>query len=80
MQCYLCPEGSKDINDVITVGNHCIKEWGIIPAIKGNGQKVKCEFCGSTVNKSVIKRHQQTIKCRNRNTGSNISTCSGFEN
>lgn len=80
VQCYLCPEGSKDINDIITVGNHCIKKWGISPAIKGNGPKVKCEFCGSTVNKSGIKRHQQTIKCRNRrDTDSIISTCADSE-
>ena len=30
-QCYLCPEGSNDINDVITLGNHCIKNGGLIP-------------------------------------------------
>ena len=79
-QCYLCPEGSKHINDIITVGNKCIHKWGYDPAIRGKGEKVKCECCGATVNKTGIKRHQQILTCRNlRDTASNISTCVGSE-
>ena len=77
-QCYLCPEGSKNIDDIIIVGNSCIHQWGYEPAVKGKGEKVKCNCCGATVNKSGIKRHQQTIKCRSRrDTASNISTSVG---
>ena len=80
MQSYLCPEGSKTIDDVIIVGNSCINQWGYDPAVIGNGEKVKCKCCGATVNKSGIKRHQQTIKCRSRrDTESNISTSVGSE-
>lgn len=28
-QCYKCPEGSTNVDDSITVGNHCIKEMVI---------------------------------------------------
>ena len=79
-QCYLCPEGSKNIDDIIIVGNRCIHQWGYDRAVIGNGEKVKCEYCGATVNKTGIKRHQQTIKCRSRrDTASNISTSVGSE-
>ena len=79
-QCYLCPEGSKNIDDVITVGNKCIRKWGYDPAVRGNGTKFTCEFCGSTLNKSGKTRHQQTNKCRSRrDTASDISTSVGFE-
>ena len=77
-QCYLCPEGSKYIDDIIIVGNQCINRWGYDPAIRGKGDKVKCECCGVTVNKSGIKRHQETLNCRNRrDTASNASTSGG---
>ena len=59
-QCYLCPEGSNNIDDIVIVSNQCINEWGYDPAIRGKGVKVKCECCGATVNKSGIKRHQET--------------------
>ena len=36
-QCYLCPEGSKDIDDIITVCDQCISRWGYDPAIRGTG-------------------------------------------
>ena len=49
-QCYLCPEGSKNIDDIIIVGNRCIHKWGHDPAIRGKGVKIKCECCGATVN------------------------------
>ena len=79
-QCYLCPEGSKNVDDIIIVGNSCIHHWGYFPAVRGNGEKIKCEFCGATVNKSGIKRHQETLKCRSRrDTASNISTSCSFE-
>ena len=79
-QCYLCPEGSKNIDDIIIVGNSCIHQWGYNPAVRGNGEQIKCEFCLAAVNKSGIKRHQETFKCRSRrDTASNISTCVGSE-
>ena len=79
-QCYLCPEGSKNIDDIIIVCNKCINKWGYDPAIRGKGVKVKCNCCGVTVNKTGIKRHQETLKCRNRrDTASNISTSVGSE-
>ena len=34
-QCDLCPEGSKNIDEIITVGNKCIHKWGYDPAIRG---------------------------------------------
>ena len=38
-QCYLCPEGFKNIHDILTVGNRCIHQWGYDPAVRGNGEK-----------------------------------------
>ena len=79
-QCYLCFEGSKNIGDIIIVGNQCINKWGYDPAIRGKGVKFKCECCGVTVNKSGIKRHQATLNCRNiRDTASNASTSAGSD-
>ena len=79
-QCYLCPEGSTNMDDVIIVGNGCIHKWGYGSAVRGKGVKIKCECCGAIVNKSGIKRHQETLKCRNRrDTASNISTSAGSE-
>ena len=46
-QCYLCPEGSKHIDDILTVGNRCIHQWGYDPAVRGNGEKVKCDLLWS---------------------------------
>ena len=60
-QCYLCPEGSKNIDDIIAVGNNCINKWGYDPAIRGKGVKVKCNCCGVTVHTTEIKRHQETL-------------------
>ena len=80
VQCYLCPEGSKNIDDVIIVGNRCITHWGYDAAIRGKGEKLKCNCCGATVNKSGIARHQETLKCRSRrDTETNISTSLSFE-
>ena len=79
-QCYLCPEGSTNIDDILIVGNRCIHKWGYDPAVRGKGVKIKCGFCGATVNKPGITRHQETLKCRNRkDTASNISTSAGSE-
>ena len=55
-QCYLCPEGSTNIDDIVVVCNQCIHKWGYDPAIRGKGVKVKCECCGVAVNKSAIKK------------------------
>ena len=55
-QCHLCPEGSTNIDDFIIVGNQCIHRWGYDPAIRGKGDKVKCECCGVAVNKSGITK------------------------
>ena len=79
-QCYLCPEGSTNIDDIIIVGNKCINRWGYDPTIRGKGDKVKCECCGVNVNESGIKRHQETLNCRNRrDTVSNASTSVGSQ-
>ena len=61
-QCYLCPEGSKNMDDIIIVGNRCIHKWGYDPAIRGKGVKVKCECCEATVNKAGIKKTSRNIK------------------
>ena len=44
VQCYLCPEGSKDIDDILTVGNRCIHQWGYDPAVRGNGEQINVNF------------------------------------
>jgi hypothetical protein len=76
-QCYLCPEGSKNVDDIIIVGNSCITHWGYARAVRGTGEKIKCNCCGATVNKSGITRHQETLKCRSkRDTETNISSLS----
>ena len=65
-QCYLCPEGSNDINDVITLGNHCIKKWGFEPALRGKLEnKIECDFCGCLVDRKGIARHKKRPKCIN---------------
>ena len=61
-QCYVCPKNSTNTDDIITFGNHCIGKCGYAPAIRGIGVKVKCERCGSTVNKTGLKRHQKNTK------------------
>ena len=43
-QCYLCPEGSTTIDDVIIVGSRCIHKWGYDPAVRGNGEKINVNF------------------------------------
>ena len=79
-QCYLCPEGSTHIDDIEIVGNKYIHKWGYDLANRGKGVKFKCECCGIAVNKNEIKRHQETLTCRNaRDTASNISTSAGSE-
>ena len=79
-QCYLCPEGSTNIDEIIVLGNHCITKWGYEAAIRGTGVKVNCEYCNSTVNKTGLRRHHKTNKCRNnRDTSSSISTSVGSD-
>ena len=64
-QCYLCPE-SNDVNDILVVGNHCIKRMGFDPAIRGKLEnKIKCDLCGSLVLKKGMARHKKTTKCKN---------------
>ena len=75
-QCYLCPE-SNDVNDILVVGNHCIKRMGFDPAIRGKLEnKIKCDLCGSLVLKRGMARHKRTTKCKNNviNKLSNDST------
>ena len=62
-QCYLCPENSKDVNDIIAVGNHCIDTWGFKRAKWGKGKKVECDVCGCTVNNSGLARHKKRPCC-----------------
>ncbi len=63
-QCYLCPIGDQDLSQALIVGNHCIKKWGIKPAMRGKGLKVECNVCGAMVNKSGLARHHKTRKCQ----------------
>jgi hypothetical protein len=63
-QCYLCPIGNQDLNQALSVGNHCIKKWGIKPAMRGKGLKVECDVCGAMLNKSGLARHHKTRKCQ----------------
>ena len=71
---------STNTDDIRTFGNRCIITWGYAPAIRGNGVRVKCECCGSNVNKPGLKRHQKTQKCRNnRDTSSTVSTSVGSD-
>ena len=61
-QCYVCPNISTNTDDILTFGNRCIGKCGYAPAIRGIGVKVKCECCGSPVNKTGLKRHKQNTK------------------
>ena len=68
-QCYLCPIDSKDVNDVIVVGNHCIKRWGLPNAIRGDPKKkIECTVCKCMIDKKNIKRHCNTAMHK-RNSG-----------
>ena len=58
-QCHVCPKNSTNTDDSTTVGNRCIGKLGYVPAIRGIGVSVKCECCGSTVNTTVLKRHNK---------------------
>ena len=77
-QCYLCPEESNNVDDIIVVGNSCVKRFGFEPALRGKLEnKLKCDLCGSLVNKKGIARHKKTSKCKhNRDTSSINSNCS----
>ena len=82
-QCYLCPENSKDVNDIIVVGNHCIDTWGFKRAKWGKCKKVECKLCGADVSKSGLARHQKRpccIKNRKINDNDTESTKSGDSN
>ena len=72
-QCYLCPRGSTNVDDVIVVGNHCIKKFGFCKAINGDANhKTQCDLCGASVHKKGIARHQKRPCCiKNRKINSN---------
>ena len=84
-QCYICPIDSSNSEDIIVLGNHCIKTFGFINAIRGKGKKIQCVTCGSIVNKSGFKRHCETSKCKNHKfnlkceTSSDVSTSIGSD-
>ena len=83
-QCYLCPPESNNVDNIIVVGNHCIREFGFKPALRGKLEnKITCDLCGALVNKKGIARHKKTSKCKNNNdassTQSNSSTSIGTD-
>ena len=63
-QCYLCPLRNQDLNQALNIGNHCIKKWGIKPAMRGKGLKVECDVCGAMLTKSGLARHHKTRTCQ----------------
>ena len=72
-QCYLCPRGSTNVDDIIVLGNHCIKRFGFSKAINGNvNHKIQCDLCGASVHKKGIARHQKRPCCiKNRKINNN---------
>ena len=64
-QCYICPENSNNINDIIVVGNHCIDTWGFKRAKWGKGKKIECDLCGASVCRKGIARHKRRPCCIN---------------
>ena len=88
-QCYLCPTGSNNVDDIIVVGNHCIKRFGFSNAVNGDAsKKIQCDLCGALVCKKGIARHKRTPRCINNRkindkdndtestkSGNNISEC-----
>ena len=60
----MCALDNQNLSQAITVGNHCIRKWGIKPTMRGKGLKVECDVCGSMVNKSGLARHQTRPKCK----------------
>lgn len=65
-QCYLCPAGSNKVNDILVVGNHCIKTWGFERAVIGNiKNKIKCDLCNAMVCRKGIARHKRRPCCIN---------------
>ena len=69
-QCYLCPSGSNDVDDIIVLGNQCIKTFGFHKAVNGDAsQKIQCDLCGASVHKKGIARHKKRPCCiKNRKT------------
>ena len=71
-QCYLCPEGSKNVCEIVVVGNHCIKTWGFNNAVRGDPKsKIECDLCGSMVSKKGMAKHKKTMKCKNNRKNNN---------
>ena len=65
-QCYLCPRGSTNVDDIIVLGNHCIKRFGFSKAINGDAkQKIQCDLCGASVHKKGLARHKKRPCCIN---------------
>ena len=81
-QCYLCPENSTSVSDIVIVGNVCIESWGFQRAKWGKCEKVECKLCGLEVSKTGIARHQKRPICKKnalhiKADNSTASTCSG---
>ena len=72
-QCYLCPRGSTNVDDIIVLGNHCIKTFGFSKAINGDArQKIHCDLCEASVHKKGIARHKKRPCCiKNRKINNN---------
>ena len=72
-QCYLCPRGSTNVDDVIVLGNQCIKRFGFSKAINGDAShKIQCDLCGASVHKKGIARHKKRPCCiKNRKINNN---------
>jgi hypothetical protein len=67
-QCYLCPPESDNVDDIIVVGNHCIRQFGFEPALRGKLENnITCDLCGALVTWKGIARHEKTSKCKNNN-------------
>ena len=76
-RCYLCPPESNNVDNIIAVGNHCIRQFGFKPALRGKLEnKITCDLCGALVNKKGIARHKKTSKCKNNNDASSTPSSS----
>ena len=83
-QCYSCPPESHSVDDILVVGNHCFRQFGFEPALRGKLEnKITCELCGALVNRKGIARHKKTSRCKHNNdtssTPSSRSTSIGSD-
>ena len=68
----LCPTDFNNLDDIIVVGNHCIKRFGFSKAINGDvNKKIQCELCGASVCKNGIARHKKRQCCINNRKKNN---------